>query len=309
MVVVWLAAATLTSGIVELVATVFSFRATHLWEWLEGLLAKDSPSPPATGAAGAASLATVTPTVSAGASSGYTAFIEALPGVTSTALKKVRAINAAAAVEALVIANRAEDFGQTQLGTLLRKLPADIRDNEERLGAWLQKWFDAEMARISQAYKSRIRWWTALFGLVVAGGALINSIDLATRFYQSPSERAVVIAAAAVPATTTTATGPTTTTVNPPTTSECPLSNTDASQGTPQTELGKHLKCVRQDADKLFALKVSAWQHLPKTCWAWGRLALGVLLTWAAVAAGAPFWFAVLKRMMSVRSRGESSSS
>ena len=46
MVVVWLAAATLTSGIVELIATALSFRANHLWDWLEGLLTpKDSPAP------------------------------------------------------------------------------------------------------------------------------------------------------------------------------------------------------------------------------------------------------------------------
>src|SRR5437870_4512574 len=101
MVVVWLAAATLTSGIVELIATALSFRANHLWDWLEGLLTpKDSPAPPATGASGAAKLATASPTVSG---SGFIAFVDALPGVTSTALKKVRTINTAAAAQALLI--------------------------------------------------------------------------------------------------------------------------------------------------------------------------------------------------------------
>jgi hypothetical protein len=320
MVFLWFVAATLSSGIVELIATALGFRANHLWQVLGRLLAKsDQPADPGSSARVAAQL-TRKPDTSGTA---LPAFIEALPGVTASAIKRVRRLDPTEAAQAFVAIKDDPDVQETQLGQLVRRLPASIKDEPERLVSWLERWFNGEMEATSRAYKRRIRWWAVVASAFVVGGVGIDSLALAAHFYKEPSERAAVIAAipkqdAPLCTTTTTTTStvpakPGTTQVRPTptstTTSSSTTTTTASATTTTTVSLSDQLRCLKTESDTLFALHVSSWQHTPKTCRGWLWLTVGLLGSWLAIAAGAPFWFAVLKRMMSLRSSNQTSSS
>jgi hypothetical protein len=216
-------------------------------------------------------------------------FIENVPGVTADSITKVKHIAAPVAAEAIVAARNANTgaFNKTQLGALVANLPSEIKDDTARLRDWLERWYDGTMASVTASYRKNIRWWAAAAGLVVTSGVGLDSIAVVQQLYRSPSERALVVAEASR--------------VTTPTTGATGASAGGAATCTEETFEGR-LECARDAADKVTTLHFSYW-NTPEE----GRndewlIALGLLATWAATAAGAPFWFDILKRMSGLRS-------
>jgi hypothetical protein len=275
LVALWFATATLCSGIVELIAAMLGFRAKHLWRGVSTML-----TPPAAGGPGLAvkEAGELPKNLTApAADSAMGKFIELLPGVTTDSIKRVRNVEAAAASQALVALHEGQALAGTQVGKLIEALPDSVRQAPAELRGWLERWFDGQMSALSRSYRRRIRWWAAAVAVFVVVIAGVDSVGFAERVYQSPTERAVVIAQA----------------------QQAVDSGGDAPAACTQTELSARLECAKKAADTVAGFRVSMWQLSRKPSFALG--VLGIVVSWGAVAAGAPFWFAILKRMMSLR--------
>ncbi len=281
LVALWFATATLCSGIVEVIAAMLGFRAKHLWHGVTTLLTPPAAGGPALAVKEAGQLSRSPGQPDPASALGK--FIELLPGVTTDSMKRIRHVEAAAASQALVALHEAHDLAGTQVGRLVEALPDSVRERPTELRGWLERWFDGQMTALSGSYRRRIRWWAAAVAAVVVLVVGVDSISFAERVYQSPTERAVVVAQA-----------------------QQAVAAGDASEGSCiQNDLSARLECARNAGDSVAGFKVSMWQ-LPRK----PRLAfslLGILVSWGAVAAGAPFWFSILKRMMTLRPRSVSS--
>lgn len=284
--VVWFLAASLCSGVVELIGSAFGFRANHLWGHLSRLLRASGSTPDAAGVE-AARLATA-PVVSGG--DPLAAFVDALPGVDAESVKRVRQIDSRLAAQALVVARGAAGFDDSPLGQVVNALPASVRDDEERLQKWFEEWFDDRMSLVRAGYRRKIRWWAAFVGIFVVLFTGLDSLGLAERLYAQPAQRTLLQAEAArlvdsLPCASTPSSGPTTTSSTP--------------------AFRERLACARETAGRLSQFEISYWQVArPTTGWSWARTVVGTLLSWAAVLAGAPFWYALLKRVMTLQTKG-----
>ena len=325
LVVVWFLAATLSSGIVEVVGAVLGFRAKHLWRALARALGTSAPKPEV--AIREAARLAMGPKIE---ESVFKGFIDKLPGVAEGELSRVKHIGRPAAAEALVAARVADEhkFAGTQLGKLVDGLPHDIKTNTGLLRDWLEKWFDGEMERLGATYRSRIRWWVAVAGALVVVVCGIDSIGLADRLYDQPTRRQVLLSEAGslVDAQGAGGTSPSGTTGgelsdeamgNGAPTAAAPSEPAGDPADEPDGEedpcegnsVEDKIACAQRRAAELSALHVAWWDTPEDDRGPTWRIVLGSLLTFAAVSAGAPFWFDVLSRMTGLRGRAAASRS
>jgi hypothetical protein len=294
LVLVWFVTATLCSGIVELIATALGFRARHLWQGLGALLGSEEPEPePA--AARAARLAV------GGEPTGepLTRVIEVIPGVTPTTALKTRRVDAAALADALIVVDEDADgddpFHRTQIGQYLARLPDTVRDDVERKRVWLERWIEGFLGGLSSAYRSRIRWWTAVVAVPVVMMLGLDAVGLSHRLYDDSATRDLVVAEAAQ---TVDGRG---VCAEEPGAGEGDDASTTT---TPTEELEANLSCAKEAARVLSSFRISRWQSDDVWPDGYGELLLmllGFAASVGAVAAGASFWFDVLKRMMGLR--------
>jgi hypothetical protein len=165
---------------------------------------------------------------------------------------------------------------------LARRLSAVVRETQGDLvsiKAGLEHWFDETMERLCGSYK---RWATALIfgaGVLIAVGVNASTFDVAQKLWHDPATREIVVTSAG-----------------------------SVASGTPVPPLPD----VARTADQLtqFGLPVG-WDDHATSAWgssgAWPtRLAsvAGWLVTGLLVSLGAPFWFDLLGRLVSLRSTG-----
>jgi len=143
--------------------------------------------------------------------------------------------------------------------------------NVARFRSDAEKWFDDAMDRLSGWYKRRVQVFLWIFGFAIAWALNADAIHLATTLYKDPTVRQLIDAQAA-------------SLKGPP----------DASKA----------------SDYLAHLPLPlGWGgsngHFP-ALWSWQfpLKVIGILLTSAAVALGAPFWFDALSKLGSLRSAG-----
>jgi hypothetical protein len=326
LIVVWFAAATITSTIVEVIAGIFQFRAKHLWRYLSRVLddANDERQPLRDALKlGVNPLVDVAST-RADPSAGRTPlelFADTVHGCIVNIAKSpvIDEIAKSDAVAGIIAAAQNPAFLETKAGKVLGTLAGSVVADRDAAA----KWFDEHMQLASNAYRRNIRKWSALVGVFVIGALGIDTIGLAERLYREPQTRQLtsVIAQQVVagdpgcrflPTTTTqlpsggtakpkssTTSSPTTTSTASPTTTTT-LKTTSFADGT---------ACVKGVTKALVPIRLSLWQHqdgktLGQLLWPQGIF--GLILSAAAVAAGAPFWFAILKRLMAMRSGASS---
>lgn len=170
----------------------------------------------------------------------------------------------------------------------LDSIRADITDDVLRQKAEVEGWFDSVMARMEGAYK---RWVTAVLfgaGLALTVVANASTYDTAVALWNDPATRAAVVEAAG----RTTAEG----------------------AGSAPT-----IESVGDTVDSLDALSLPiGWDDQSREAWAgsnwvptnWtveqGQFAtlMGWLTTSILVLLGAPFWFDLLTKLVSLRSNG-----
>ncbi|PKE66771.1 hypothetical protein CW663_11530 [Macrococcoides caseolyticum] len=109
--------------------------------------------------------------------------------------------------------------------------------------------------------------------LVVVPVLGLDSIGLATRLHRQPAERTFLQAQAD------------------------DLFGTQAPQSCANGSVDERVKCSRDAAAKLSGLRVSAYQIPKEERGPAYLLLLGFAVTFAAVTAGAPFWFGILQRL------------
>jgi hypothetical protein len=276
LVLMWFVAATLCSGITEMVSTALGFRASALWHTLGQALGTPEKSPNVALVSAAKMARKVTPD----GGSVLDRFVDNVPGVVREQTKRVKSIPTEVASMAIVATRNAHpsDFSKTQLGTLVENLPAEIKDDANALRDWVGHWFDGTMSSLSAKFRRNIRWWTVPVSVVIVVGFGAESIGFAQRLYHQPTQQVATEAAARRIVAGGTAA------------SECK-----------KTKLADQAACVKATANQLTGLEVSFWLVPDHDRLDWWWAILGFAVTVAAIAAGAPFWFDVLRRLTGLR--------
>ncbi len=219
------------------------------------------------------------------------------------------------------------------LSALLRDAQVTLLEGEQAVAAarkQFESWFNDSMDRLSGAYKRKAQFMSFLIGLVLALILNIDSINVATSLWREPTLRQAIIAEAQhystanlTPAASTNPDGslqspvetipelqkqlqvlnlPFGWTSNPVDYLAgvgCDLSAPSAydSQGIPSRLLGIHFGNVCVPVVNALPL---SFDNIA----GWATKLLGLLLTGAAAAQGAPFWFDILKKFINVRGTG-----
>jgi hypothetical protein len=198
-------------------------------------------------------------------------------------------------VDAILAAQQqnASDFGSTTVGKLIDKLPAEVRDDADKLRQRVETWVDGAMEDMSRNYRSRLRVWTVGIAVVVIAVLGVDSGWLASRYYADATARAAVVAVA----------------------ESATAGDADSSDqvvtclsnaGDPDAKT-----CTNALIDRLDDLNVGRYRLAgdwrfseggkPDNACEWIFMILGLAATVGAVAMGAPFWFDVLKRLMGLK--------
>lgn len=289
---VWFVAALVCSGIVQLVSMAFAFKAKNLWLALGSMLVPESSgATPKRSASNAGVLLKGLPTPEQNTS--FADVIRLLPGVTTDSLVRISTIDRDAAVSALTHAASVEDgdtdaikirddFARTPLGKVVTALPPGVKNDAVKLRGWFDQWFDGQMAQLSRSYRSHIRWYTALVGIVFAIVLHVDSLSIAKELYSKPTTRQLLVAEA-----------------------ERAVAEGDGSAtGCAEENLEAQVKCIERQVAEFESFDVIVPPHWPPE---WpkgpplGWQLLGLAVTAGAIAAGAPFWYDVLRRLMGLK--------
>ncbi len=192
----------------------------------------------------------------------------------------------------------------------------------------VETWFDDAMTRLSGSYKRKAQMVAFVIGLLTAILLNIDSINLATMLWREPTLRQAIVAEAqtyvaqnpqgpSASSSDGTATNPaetfanvqkqikelsipigwTTTPVLYNETASCTLSTTTDYTTEKPSIMGLHIKEMCYPIVNALPF---TWSNLV----GWLTKLLGLLITGAAAAQGAPFWFDILKKLINVRSTG-----
>jgi hypothetical protein len=170
----------------------------------------------------------------------------------------------------------------------------------------VERWFDGQMTRLSRIYRAQVHVILILIGLVVAVasfgfGLQSDSLQLVSQLQNDQNVRAAVVGAASdavrgdlikegCPTTDTSSTNTTSTTSTP---AACQLKG-----------LAK-LDKLNFALSKPVPSNASFWERIGYlTPWRHFYTLLGVLITGIAISFGSSFWFALLKRLVGLRSGG-----
>ncbi|MBI4732222.1 MAG: hypothetical protein HY781_08900 [Chloroflexi bacterium] len=209
---------------------------------------------------------------------------------------------------------------QSSLRSLLTGVEGYITEKEQALMVArknVETWFDDSMARLSGWYKRKAQLVAFLIGLVLAILLNVDSISVATLLWREPTLRQQLVAQAEAYAQT-----------NPS------LPAGEEGQVPPPTKTVAALQADLEDLRIPFGWETEAvFLETGQTCqiipvsenavwgmWSgdvckqvtnapadstgwWGKV-IGIFITAAAAAQGAPFWFDILKKLINVRSSG-----
>jgi hypothetical protein len=160
-----------------------------------------------------------------------------------------------------------QNSAQAALSATERKVDA--------IRAELERTFDEAMDRASGWYKRYVQWWLVVFAVIVAVGLNVNSFTVAERLWKDDALRAAVLEKADKAA---------------------------AENGSATT--AKTAQDVANNVDRVNQLKLPiGWEDANTGGDLLGRVG-GWLVTIAAIALGAPFWFDVLGKLARVRNAG-----
>lgn len=168
----------------------------------------------------------------------------------------------------------------------------------------IESWFNNAMDRLSGYYKRRAQLFTFLIGLILAAFLNIDSIAIVRTLWQEPTTRSAIVAEAqaleALPE-------------EDPSVPET-LDRIDEKLKALSLPVGwnklNSAECrnVRKDPDAWQAACVITAETyplgMPTGVLFWLEKVLGFLLSGAAAAQGAPFWFDIMKKLINLRSAG-----
>jgi hypothetical protein len=165
----------------------------------------------------------------------------------------------------------------------------------------VERWFNNAMDRVSGSYKRRSQIFAIVFGIIVAIGFNVDSINIASTLWLDPQKRELVAQQAQAYVDSGKAPASADAAVAPPTLQQAQEHGTAAIQ-----------------AIELLPLPLG-WNYLKKPDESWGHTLsrevfgsfgtfltklIGLLATGLAVSLGAPFWFDTLRKFLNIRSAG-----
>lgn len=184
-----------------------------------------------------------------------------------------------------------------ELRQSLLTLIDDAQGDSIRARQNIEQWFDDAMTRVSGWYKRDIQRFTFFFALVVTLVLNTDTLVIANTFWRDDATRAAAVAYAQQVVNQTQST------------SSTPQSTTDDTVKR-VAEVQQNLQGLglplgwRADADRASTLLASSEAGVGLLTWAAAKVA-GLWLTTLAVSMGAPFWFDVLNKLVSLRSSGK----
>jgi hypothetical protein len=158
----------------------------------------------------------------------------------------------------------------------------------EKFRNGLAVWFDHSMDRVSGIYKRRIKWISLVVGILTAVILNADTVNVAQALWSDESLRAEIAAVA----------------TNFATQSASDKSTTTDPAATTQT-----LTALQANLHP-FPL---GWNYMPSSAtgpehgwiWQWISRIVGLSITAIAISLGAPFWFDLLTKFVSIRSTGK----
>ncbi|MBZ5635355.1 MAG: hypothetical protein LAO55_19690 [Acidobacteriia bacterium] len=200
------------------------------------------------------------------------------------------------------------------LATALTVMLHDAGDNMDEFKKGLEQWFDNSMERVSGWYKRQTQWMLLAMAAAVTIWANADTIALANKLWSDPAVRSALVTQAqqyvaqegkeseSAPAAQSKE-GP------PPPPAEPP---SEAPEVDAESKLEKSMARIEnlalplgwKNADNKDDQRdaIPAWADL------WPMIAkhgLGWLLTTLAISLGAPFWFDMLNKVVSIRASGK----
>lgn len=168
----------------------------------------------------------------------------------------------------------------------------------------IQQWYDDTMDRLSGWYKRHAQKWAFIFGLVLAFAFNVDTVELSNRLWREPTLRAIVVEQA------TAAIGNDLTPVDPRALDEVyealsvPIGW--ATRPAPDGVSCGWLPGQPVQPGIYTASGCRIVVNLPSMDdpWGWLMKFFGLLISGAAAAQGAPFWFDILKRLINLRGSG-----
>ncbi|MFI5043599.1 MAG: hypothetical protein ACHQDC_02295 [Acidimicrobiales bacterium] len=214
-----------------------------------------------------------------------TSVFEALIGRNKKFPSYVSARSFASAVEEMKRVTELCDWPESRTTPLLKRLDGLVHhfgDDISARRAGLERWFDETMARLGGAYKRWTLVWLFLIGLVLAIGVNASATQVAANLWSDPAAREAVADSAA----------------------------NRVSEGTAESEAPKDESLadaasnLRNQLDD--ALLPIGWteSNRPESVGGWIVQVAGWLITAAMVTLGAPFWFGLLTKVVSLRATG-----
>ena len=323
--------ATAVSVLVEIVSRMLSKRGKDLEALITVMITGRPPSQQAAAAAAAYKTQAGEFITAFKGTSVYTA-LEAAAGESRTLFKRrtsarlpsyISAKSFADAVAELAAASESVDHLPAGLQKRLKPLVAEVGSDVTKLKAGVERWYDETMDRAGGAYKRWATWWIFGIGLVLVVVANANTVTVAEKLWRDPVTRQVVADSAAGVAsntsnrtgtcTDTASTTPTTVAQAAPSGGSAPEPTTTTSSTPPTSaappSVACQIKSVADATDQLHSLGLPiGWDKAATDGFRhFGGLVkniVGLLLTAFLVMLGAPFWFDLLTKLVSLRSSG-----
>jgi hypothetical protein len=177
----------------------------------------------------------------------------------------------------------------------LEALVRDVGEERDKLRAGIESWYDATMDRASGWYKRRAQTFLFVIGFVIAFALNADAIQVATTLWHNPAQRAVIVNAAESAVSGQNAGGE--------------QGGSDRDQATDTPSLDK-LATRLQDVKALqlplgWNNRAGDPRDFPDIGGGLLLKVLGQLISGLAISLGAPFWFDVIGRGISLRASGK----
>ncbi len=187
---------------------------------------------------------------------------------------------------------------------LMPKMEKAADDLDAKLAEYrknTEAWFGDVMSQASNWYKIRAQWMAFWIGLAIAVSINIDTINIAQKLWQEPTARAIIVAQAQAEAQnedTTSISFATAKSLNFPAGWTTTALDTKACR---LIDIIDYQIVIRSAGDCL------AVTSLPSLNNGWGMFVklFGYLLSAAAAAQGAPFWFDILRKLVGVKPQPE----
>jgi hypothetical protein len=170
----------------------------------------------------------------------------------------------------------------------LQPVLKDVGADATAIKAELESWFDDTMDRLAGAYKRWAQVWLFGVGLVIVIAANASAYRIAVSLYNDPAVRSAVTESASSAVTESAST----------------TAGTGGTSSDPES-IKKAIDSVADTVDNLDSLGLPVgwdnWNEPGGTFLTAG----GWLVTALMIMLGAPFWFGVLSKLVSLRSAGE----